>query len=439
MNSAIYFEKRRKQFIDRLDGGVAIIPASGLVTHHADCEYPFRQNSDFWYLTGFDEPNAIALFISNKPKGGQYILFVEPKDSLAEIWQGTRCGLDGAKKDFGVDVAHSIEDFPKLIHEYLEGANEIIFSIGKTPKIEAIVMQAWSNQLDKYSRNGFAPSCIRSPHLFLNEMRLYKDNYEINRIRKAANISASAHEIARNSVLPGMNERQIQGKIEGYFLEQCTRGSAYSPIVASGDNACVLHYTLNNDVLKDGNLILIDAGCSLNDYYNADITRTFPINGKFSSEQKEIYEIVLSAQKDAIEKVIKGNTSTDIHLAALRRIVDGLIQLRILTGDVDAIIEQGSYKHLYMHQTGHWLGLDVHDVGAYRLGDFDIPLNSGMVLTVEPGIYISDRLPTPKDQPEIDSRWKGIGIRIEDDILVTDNLPEILTAKALKEIKDIEK
>jgi len=274
--------------------------------------------------------------------------------------------------------------------------------------------------------------------IYLNEMRLIKSEFEIKRMREAIRISAEAHELVRESISSKKNERQIQGLLEGFFLEKGARGPAYNSIVASGDNACILHYTSNNSPLKKEDLLLVDAGCSLTDYYNGDITRTIPIGGKFSKEQRVIYEIVLSAQKNAIKSAVTGSNSSIVHNVALTILIEGLKEIGLLTGSTEEIIENQSYKHLYMHRTGHWLGLDVHDVGAYRMGDYEVPLQNGMILTVEPGIYISDRIPVPEGQPKIDEKWKGIGIRIEDDILVKDSNPEVLSSTALKEISDLE-
>ena len=432
------FQDRRKSFLSKLDGKAAIIPGAKLVQHHADCEYPFRQESNFWYLTGFDEPDAIALFLSHKPIGERYILFVHPKNIESEVWNGFRWGTNGAERVFKADKSHPISEFEKMLPHYLMGADEIVFSVGKYPEIEPIVLKLWAKQIDNYSRIGRAPRAIQPPGMYLNQMRLMKSQYEIERIREAVMISAEAHELVRNNIFQKKNEKQIQGILEGYFLEKGTRGPAYNSIVASGDNACVLHYTANNSELKKGDLLLVDAGCSLQDYYNGDITRTFPIGGKFSGEQRAIYEIVLEAQKKALKSVITGLSSNDIHNEALKVIIEGLLQINLLRGSVDEIIENCSYKHFYMHKTGHWLGLDVHDVGAYRLGDYEVLLKNGMILTVEPGIYISDRIPIPEGQPEIPDRWKGIGIRIEDDVLVNDQCPEILSSVACKEIIDLE-
>ena len=433
------YSKRRELFLSKLESKAAIIPASSLVTHHADCEHAFRQNSDFWYLTGFNEPEAVALFLPHKPKGEQYILFVLPKQEEAEVWNGFRWGTNGAVNHFGADVSHPLEDFSSQLVNYLQGANGIVFRIGKHPKIEPLVLKAWAQQLDSAPRSGSAAFSLSAPCPYLHELRLRKEPEEISRLKEAACISAAAHEIARQSAKPGIHERHIQGIIEQYFLSKGAIGPAYGSIVAGGDNACVLHYTNNSSVLRDGDLVLIDAGCSLVDYYNGDITRTFPVNGKFTGEQRAIYEIVLEAQKSAIDSVCPGQTAENIHLSALRVLVGGLIDLKLLKGDVDTVIERKDYMHLYMHRTGHWLGLDVHDVGSYRLGDYSLELEESMVLTVEPGLYISDRIPTPKDQPEIHDRWKGIGIRIEDDIVVTSNGIEVLSDGALKEIDDMER
>ena len=438
MADSSIFRRRRDIFLSHLGSYAAIIPAAELVTHHADCEYPFRQNSDFWYLTGFDEPNAVALFLPHRPKGEQYVLFVLPKETAAEVWTGFRWGTQGVLDNFDVDISHPLNELPSLFPHYLEGAEGIAFRVGKHPHLEPLVLKTWSEHLQKLSRSGSAPLSMVAPCPILHEMRLHKDDYEIERMRKASKISAEAHELVREYARPGMNERDLQAQIEKYFLEKGARGPAYGSIVASGDNACVLHYTANNSLIKNGDLVLVDAGCSLNDYYNGDITRTFPVNGRFSGEQKALYEVVLAAQEAAIKAVRPGDNAENVHMIALKYLVEGLVDLGLLVGVVDSIIEQQAYSHLYMHRTGHWLGLDVHDVGAYRLGDYPVSLEPGMILTVEPGIYISDRLVVPKGQPEIDERWKGIGIRVEDDVLVTKDSMEVLSIDAAKKLIDLE-
>ncbi len=432
------FAARRARFLERLGGVAAVIPAAPLVTHHADVEHPFRQHSDFWYLTGFDEPDAVALLLPHCPEH-PFVLFVEPKDPTAEVWNGRRWGCEGAVEHFGADLAHPRSELAQRLPDYLKGAEGIAFRVGRHPAVEPLVLQAWASQLDRAPRSGTAALGLVAPCPLLHELRLRKGPEELERLREAARISAAAHELAREVARPGLTERQVQAVIEQHFLEQGARGPAYGSIVAGGDNACVLHYTANSAPLRDGDLLLIDAGCSLADYYNGDITRTFPVNGRFSGEQRALYELVLAAQEAAVAAVRPGATAEGVHETAVRVLVEGLRELGLLVGDPDGIIEQGAYRHLYMHRTGHWLGLDVHDVGAYRLGEHPVALEPGMVLTVEPGLYVSDRLPVPEGQPSIAERWKGIGIRIEDDVAVTERGHETLSAAALKAAAALER
>ncbi|MEB3296041.1 MAG: aminopeptidase P N-terminal domain-containing protein [Cyanobacteriota bacterium] len=429
---ASVYAERRQRFLEQLGGAAAVIPAAPLVSHHADCEWPFRQNSDFWYLTGFDEPDAVALFLPHRQEGERFVLFVAPKDPTAEVWNGIRWGTDGAVSHHGADLAHPIDELSQRLGDYLDGAEGIAFRVGRHPRVEPLVLQAWGHQLDRAPRRGAAALGLVAPCPLLHALRLRKEPEELACLREACRISAEAHELARQVARPGLRERQVQAVIEQHFLEQGARGPAYNSIVAGGDNACVLHYTTNGSELRDGDLLLIDAGCSVRDYYNGDITRTFPVNGRFSGEQRALYELVLAAQETAVATVAPGNTAEGVHAAAVKVLVEGLIDLGLLIGESEGIIEQGAYRHLYMHRTGHWLGLDVHDVGAYRLGEHPVELEPGMVLTVEPGLYVSDRLPVPEGQPAIEERWKGIGIRIEDDVAVTRNGHEVLTAAALK-------
>ena len=428
---AALLARRRQRFLQQLGGAAAVIPGAALVTHHADVEHAFRQNSDFWYLTGFDEPGAVALFLPHRPDN-PFVLFVEARDPAAEVWNGFRWGCEGAVETFAADLAHPRSELAERLPEYLDGAEGIAFRVGRHREVEPLVLAAWARQLDRAPRSGKAALGLVAPCPLLHELRLRKEPEELDRLREAGRISAEAHELARRVVRPGLTERQVQAVIEQHFLEQGARGPAYGSIVAGGDNACVLHYTANADVLRDGDLLLIDAGCSLSDYYNGDITRTFPVNGRFSGEQRALYELVLAAQEAAVAAVAPGQTAERVHDTAVRVLVEGLVDLGLLSGEVDGVIEQGAYRHLYMHRTGHWLGLDVHDVGAYRLGEHPVELDPGMVLTVEPGLYVSDRLAVPEGQPAIEERWKGIGIRIEDDVAVTAHGHEVLTAAALK-------
>jgi len=425
------FADRRDRFLHRLGTAAAVIPAAPLRTHHADVEHSFRQDSDFWYLTGFDEPDGVALFLPHRPEN-PFVLFVAPREASAEVWNGFRWGCEGAVAHFGANLAHPLSELEERLPQYLQGAEGIAFRVGRHPRVEPLVLKAWAQQLDRAPRSGTAALGLVAPCPILHELRLRKSEEELELMRQAARISAEAHELARSVARPGLNERQVQAVIEQHFLEQGARGPAYGSIVAGGDNACVLHYTANNSTLRDGDLLLIDAGCSLIDYYNGDITRTFPINGRFSGEQRALYELLLAAQEAAVAAVRPGATAEGVHHTAVRVLVEGLVELGLLRGAVEGLIEQGAYRHLYMHRTGHWLGLDVHDVGAYRLGEKHVDLDTGMVLTVEPGLYVSDRLAVPEGQPSIDERWKGIGIRIEDDVVVTDHGHEVLTAPALK-------
>ena len=429
---------RRDRFLQQLGGAAAVIPGAPLVTHHADVEHAFRQNSDFWYLTGFDEPGAVALFLPHRAEN-PFVLFVEPKDPGSEVWNGFRWGCEGAVAHFGADLAHPRAELAERLADYLEGAEGIAFRVGRHPEVEPLVLRAWARQLDRAPRKGTAALGLVAPCPLLHQLRLRKEPEELDRLREAARISAEAHELARQVARPGLTERQVQAVIEQHFLEQGARGPAYGSIVAGGDNACVLHYTANNDELRDGDLLLIDAGCSVREYYNGDITRTFPVNGRFSGEQRALYELVLAAQEAAVATVAPGHTADQVHDTALRVLVAGLLELGLLQGSVEELVENGDYRHLYMHRTGHWLGLDVHDVGAYRLGEHPVELEPGMVLTVEPGLYVSDRLPVPEGQPAIEERWKGIGIRIEDDVAVSDQGREVLTAGALKTVAAMER
>ena len=430
---------RRQRFLDQLGAAAAVIPAAALATHHADCEWPFRQDSDFFYLTGFDEPDAVALLLPHRPEGERFVLFVHPKDPAAEVWTGFRWGTEGAVERYGADIAHPLDQLSALLPGYLVGAEAIAFRVGRHPVVEPLVLSAWGRQLDSYARAGVAALGLVAPTPILHRLRLVKEGHELQRLREACRISAEAHELARSMTQPGMNEAEVQAAIEAHFRAAGARGPAYGSIVAGGDNACVLHYTANTAQLQDGDLLLIDAGCSVDDYYNGDITRTFPVNGRFSAEQRELYSVVLASQEAAVEAVRPGGNAEQVHDTALRVLVEGLVDLGLLLGDVDGLIEQGAYRHLYMHRTGHWLGLDVHDVGAYRLGEQPATLQPGMVLTVEPGLYVSDRLVVPDGQPEIDDRWKGIGIRIEDDVAVTESGHEVLTASAQKSLAAMER
>ena len=309
---------RRQRFLDQLGAGAAVIPAATLATHHADCEWPFRQDSDFFYLTGFDEPDAVALLLPHRPEGERFVLFVHPKDPAAEVWTGFRWGTEGAVERYGADIAHPLDQLSALLPGYLEGAEAIAFRVGRHPAVEPLVLSAGGSQLDSYARAGAAALGLVAPTPILHRLRLVKEAHELSRLREACRISAEAHELARSMTEPGMNESEVQAAIEAHFRAAGARGPAYGSIVAGGDNACVLHYTANTAPLQDGDLLLIDAGCSVDDYYNGDITRTFPVNGRFSAEQRELYRLVLASQEAAVAVVQPGATAEQVHDTALR-------------------------------------------------------------------------------------------------------------------------
>ena len=422
---------RRQRFLDQLGAGAAVIPAATLATHHADCEWPFRQDSDFFYLTGFDEPDAVALLLPHRPEGERFVLFVHPKDPAAEVWTGFRWGTEGAVERYGADIAHPLDQLSALLPGYLEGAEAIAFRVGRHPAVEPLVLSAWGRQLDSYARAGAAALGLVAPTPILHRLRLVKEAHELSRLREACRISAEAHELARSMTQPGMNEAEVQAAIESHFRAAGARGPAYGSIVAGGDNACVLHYTENADRMRAGDLVLIDAGCEYQGYA-ADITRTFPVNGRFSPEQRAIYDLVLEAQKAAIAKVKPGNTWNQPHDATVRVITRGLIKLGLLKGKERELIKAEAYRDFYMHRAGHWLGLDVHDVGDYRVDGRWRQLEPGMALTIEPGIYIA------ADNTKVAKRWRGIGVRIEDDVVVTEQGCDVLTSDVPKRADEIE-
>lgn len=432
------YHQRRQQLMSKIGNGTAIFRSAPTAVMHNDVEYVFRQDSDFFYLTGFNEAQAVAVFAPHHPEH-QYVLFVQPKDKAIEIWSGYRCGVDAAKEIYGADEAYPIEELDERLPEYLKTADRIYYRVGRDRNFNDKILSHWQRLMRIYPKSGTGPMAIEDPAPTLHGMRLIKSEAELELMRKAADIAVEAHNRAMEFTRPGRYEYEVQAEMEHIFRLRGGLGPAYPSIVASGDNACVLHYIENNRQMQDGELLLIDAGCSYG-YYNSDITRTFPVGGKFTAEQKTLYELVLEAQKQAIAQVKPGNPYNLIHKTAVRVLTEGLVELGLLVGEVDQLIEEEKYKAFYMHSTGHWLGLDVHDVGVYQHGE-DNPqiLQPGQVLTVEPGLYIVPDTEPDEDQPEVDPRWVGIGIRIEDDVLVTSTGHEVLTAGVPKEIADIEK
>jgi Xaa-Pro aminopeptidase len=431
------YRQRREALIEKIGNGTAIFNSAPTAVMHNDVEYTFRQDSDFFYLTGFNEPEAVAVFAPHHPEH-KYILFVQPKDPAMETWTGYRCGVEGAKEIYGADEAYSIAELDEKLPQYLEKADRIYYHLGRDRAFNEKILKHWQRLIATYPKRGMGPIAIEDTNFMLHPMRQIKSHSELELLRKATAISAVAHNRAREFVKVGQYEYQIQAEIEHTFRLEGGIGPAYPSIVASGANACILHYIENDRQIQDNDLLLIDAGCSYG-YYNGDITRTFPVNGKFTPEQKIIYELVLEAQLKAIDEVKPGNPYNNFHDKAVRVLVQGLLDLGLLVGDLEEIIKEEKYKPFYMHRTGHWLGLDVHDVGVYKCGEEAWQtLQPGHVLTVEPGIYIAPDIKPAEGQPEVPEKWRGIGIRIEDDILVTSDGNEVLTAAVPKLVQDIE-
>ncbi|AFZ09061.1 peptidase M24 [Oscillatoria nigro-viridis PCC 7112] len=419
------YRQRREQLMAKIGSGTAIFRSAPAAVMHNDVEYAYRQDSDFFYLTGFNEAAAVAVLAPHHEEH-KFVLFVQPKDLEKETWHGYRAGVEGAKELYGADEAFPINELAEKLPKYLEKADRIYYHFGRDRTFDQTVLNHWQRLMATYPKRGTGPTAIEDSNIILHPMRLVKSKTELALMRKAANISVAAHNRAREFAKPGRYEYEIQAEIEHTFgLNGCT--PAYPSIVASGYNSCVLHYIENNRQMQENDLLLIDAGCACG-YYNADITRTFPVSGKFTAEQQIIYDLVLQAQLQAISQVYPGNPYSKIHETAVRVLVEGLMDLKLLVGDIEEIIKEEKYKPFYMHRTGHWLGLDVHDVGVYQYGENPQVLQAGQVLTVEPGIYISPSIKPVEGQPEVPEKWRGIGVRIEDDVLVTVDCHEVLTA-----------
>jgi Xaa-Pro aminopeptidase len=424
------FARRRKELMRMMGpGAIAIIPGAREKIRNRDSHYPFRQDSDFHYLTGFPEPDAVAVLVPGR-KQAEYILFCRDRDPVMETWNGRRAGPEGATRDYAADDAFPIGDMDEILPHLMENCDRVFYTMGTSPEFDKHVI-AWVNQLKAQTRQGIHPpqEFVALDHL-LHDMRLYKSKAEAEAMRAAGAVSVSAHQRAMRVCRPGMNE----GQLEAEFIHEFRRHGgthAYNPIVGGGENGCILHYNENNQELKDGELVLIDAACEL-DCYASDITRTFPVNGRFSLEQRALYDVVLKAQLAAIDKARPGNHWNAPHEEAVKVLTAGLVKLGLLKGTLSKLIKDEAYKAYYMHRTGHWLGLDVHDVGDYKVGEEWRELEPGMVLTVEPGLYIA---PGSKGVPK---QFQGIGIRIEDDILVTKGAPDVLTGGLLKDADEIE-
>ena len=425
------FARRRKKLMALMEpDSIAVVPSAKMVTRNRDSEYAFRQDSDFYYLTGFDEPDAVLVLLPGRAPG-ECVLFCQDRDPAMELWTGYRAGPEGACSEYGADDAFPITDIDDILPGLLEGRQRVYYAMGRHTEFDQQVMQ-WVNVIRSKVRTGAQPpgEFLDLDH-HLHDLRLYKSAAEIKVMRRAGEISAEAHRRAMRLCRPGVFEYQLEAEILHEFGRNGARFPAYSTIVGAGKNGCILHYVENSCEVRDGDLVLIDAGCELS-YYAADITRTFPANGRFSPEQRALYEVVLDAQKAAIAAVKPGNHWNQPHDETVRVITAGLVKLGLLSGDVDALIAAEAYRPFYMHRAGHWLGMDVHDVGDYKVGGEWRVLEEGMALTIEPGIYVAF------DNKDVDAKWRGIGIRIEDDVVVSKTGCEILTANVPKEAEEIE-
>ncbi len=424
------FKRRRAQLMKMIGAGsIAIVSSSSEKSRNSDVTFPFRQDSDFLYLTGFNEPQAVLILIPGR-QHGETILFCREKDPKTETWHGRMAGQEGAINDFGADDSFPIEDIDDILPGLLEASEKVYHIMGRYPDFDQRLI-AWVNDLKRSARSGsnVPKEFVALDHL-LHDMRLFKSSQEIKLMRESAKISMAAHRRAMKTTAPGKFEFEIEAEFAHQY--RCHGAEhAYPPIVGGGANGCILHYTENNAKLKNNQLLLIDSGCEV-DGYAADITRTFPINGKYSKAQKELYNIVLTAQKAAFSKIKPGNHWNDPHDAAVYEITKGLIALKLLKGKIETLIEKKAYQTFYMHKTGHWLGLDVHDVGDYKVGGLWRLLEPGMVLTVEPGIYI------PADTKDVPKKYWDIGIRIEDDVLVTKTGCDVLTGDLVTDPDAIE-
>jgi Xaa-Pro aminopeptidase len=422
------YRQRRARLAASMRGAVAIIPTAPERVRSRDSHYPYRFDSYFYYLTGFREPEAALVIVAGE--NTRSILFCRERDPEREIWDGFRYGPEAARAQFGLDEARSITDLDKAAPDLLADREAIYCPLGMDARWDARVT-GWINEVRARVRSGVsAPREVRDVFAALDEMRLIKGPEEVAVMQRAAAITAGAHRRAMHATRPGRAEYEIEAELLHEFRLHGAQAPAYTPIVAGGERACILHYVQNDGLLKDGELLLIDAGCEL-DGYAADLTRTFPVNGRFSPAQREIYELVLAAQAAAIAAVKPGNPWDAPHRAAVKVLTQGLIELELLKESVEQAIEKESYRRFYMHRTGHWLGLDVHDAGDYKRGGEWRTLAPGMVLTVEPGCYI-------RGEDDIPARFAGIGVRIEDDVLVTEAGSEVLTRDAPKSIRDVE-
>ncbi|MFI2812909.1 aminopeptidase P N-terminal domain-containing protein [Microbulbifer sp. M83] len=423
------YARRRARLVAALDSdGLAIVPAAREQLRSRDTYFPFRQDSDFLYLTGFREPEALLVLVPGRAQG-ESILFCRERDAEKEMWDGPRLGPERAADECGLCDAFPIGDLDDILPGLLEGRSRIYYTLGRFPQLDRR-LQGYLRVLDGAPGSDGAPELVDLDR-HLHDLRLYKSAQEIRLMRRAAEITAAAHKRAMAACRPGLYEHHLEAELLHGFVAAGAREPAYPSIVAAGHNALVMHYCENNAPLKNGDLVLVDAGCEYRGYA-ADVTRTYPVNGRFSGAQKAIYEIVLEAQEAAIAQLQVGNDWNVPHMASVEVIAQGLLDLGLLQGDLSGIIESGAYRRFYMHRAGHWLGMDVHDVGDYRVHGQWRLLEAGMAMTVEPGIYIA------AEDEQVPEKFRGIGIRIEDDVALLKNGPEVLSADAPKGVADIE-
>ncbi|TBU97110.1 Xaa-Pro aminopeptidase [Phytopseudomonas dryadis] len=425
------YARRRKALMAQMEpNSIAILPAAPVFIRNRDVEHVYRQDSDFQYLSGFPEPEAVIALIPGR-EHGEYVLFCRERDPERELWDGLRAGQEGAISRYGADDAFPIGDIDDILPGLIEGRERVYYAVGTNPEFDRHLME-WVNVIRSKARQGATPpkEFVALNH-FLHDLRLYKSAGEVKVMREAARISARAHVRAMQASRAGLHEYHLEAELDYEFRKGGAKMPAYGSIVAAGRNACILHYRENDALLKDGDLVLIDAGCEI-DCYASDITRTFPVSGVFTPEQKAIYEIVLAANLEAFKHIAPGRHWNEAHEATVRVITAGLVELGLLKGDVDELIAAEAYKPFYMHRAGHWLGMDVHDVGEYKVGGEWRVLEAGMAMTVEPGIYIA------VDNQNVAKKWRGIGVRIEDDVVVTRTGCEILTGDVPKTVDEIE-
>ncbi|MEZ4432931.1 MAG: Xaa-Pro aminopeptidase [bacterium] len=427
------YTERRHQLVRRMRDAVAIFFAAPETIRNNDVHHDYRQDSDLYYLTGFEEPECVLVVAPHRDAGDRVVMFLREKDPEREVWDGKRLGVDDAAATLGVDRAFSIETLEEKLPEYLHGATRLYHALGRPgrERDDRLILAALATARRARRKGIDTPGDLLDPEPLIHELRLVKDDAALAAMKKAAALTARGHRRAMAVTRAGLREYQLRAALEYAWGVRGSMRNAYQTIVGSGPNACVLHYRAGDRELLPGELVLVDAGCEV-DYHAADVTRTWPVDGRFTEPQRAIYALVLKAQKAAIDHCRPGRTFESVHDLTVKVLVEGLVELGLLDGKVDQLIEDETFKRFYMHRTSHWLGMDVHDVGGYHLRGTSRSLEPGMVLTIEPGLYIAP------DDDTVDAKWRGIGIRIEDDIHVTDGAPEILTAEIPKEIDEIE-